>query len=235
MRTKYPIHITKDKNDKQSEIIFNDIMNTKEKSNETIYEDKVDWISKETYILFKKKSMSRRSKNKSRTKDLGKLVQKSLRNDRKNRVMNVANRAEMNLKDGNVVEAYHVLSKWYREQTNKTTNPTFQDIDTIQSEFKELYKKENQTKEEIKTYVNYDINDEMPNELEIIKALNKLKNGKSPGASGISVDNLKSWYKKARILDEPKEKDIKLWKNVVNIIQRAFTEGEVPNAFTNGT
>lgn len=42
----------------------------------------------------------------------------------------------------------------------------------------------------IKTYVNYNIDDNIPDEKAIVKTLYKMKLGKSPGASGISIDEI---------------------------------------------
>jgi Reverse transcriptase (RNA-dependent DNA polymerase) len=143
----------------------------------------------------------------------------------------------LKLKNGDVRGAYQGMQKWYRSNPEITTNPTRDDIDKIQKEFQTLYSK-NENKENIlRTYVKYNINDKIPEEEEIIKSLKKLRNGKAPGSSGISVDEIKSWYNRARVLKEEKidEKAIKLWDSVIEIIKIAFRTGEVPMAFKRGT
>ena len=239
IRSKYPFPLfDTDKNNRnKSEQLFEEIINLKEKSEETIEVEKKDWISEATHQLFKEKSAARRRHDSEKIKSLGRLVQKSLRKDRNNRVNETAYEAEAKLKCGDVRGAYKGMQKWYRDNPEITTNPTRDDIDKIQNEFKTLYSK-NENKEEIlKTYVKYNIKDDTPGEEEIIKSLKKLRNGKAPGASGISVDEIKSWYKRARVLKEEKvdEKAIKLWESVIEIIQIAFRTGEVPMAFKRGT
>ena len=44
----------------------------------------------------------------------------------------------------------------------------------------------------------FQIDDEPPFEEEARKNLFKMKNNKTPGASGITVENIKLWYKMAR-------------------------------------
>ena len=42
------------------------------------------------------------------------------------------------------------------------------------------------------------IDDSPPHEFEVIEALLKMKNGKAAGASGITVETMKKWYREAR-------------------------------------
>ena len=155
-------------------------------------------------------------------------------NDRINRVHKTAKQAEDLLAAGNSREAYQVLQKWYRDNAEQTTNPTYDDIDEIQKEYKKLYAKKVNENDEIKTYVKFNIDDNIPEEAEIIKAMNQMKNGKSPGPSGISIDDIKTWYRKARLSDDVNVVATKKWENVIEIIQIAFREGKVPATFKKG-
>ena len=84
----------------------------------------------------------------------------------------------------------------------------------------------------------FDIDDEPPCEEEVIKILFKMKNNKTPGASGITVENLKFWYKKARQPSEGNDPDlayVRLWEKVLELINIEIAEGEIPREFCNGT
>ena len=107
---------------------------------------------------------------------------------------------------GDIRGAYKGMQKWYRDNSEVTTNPTREDIDKIQQEYKLLYSKSENKENVMRTYVNYDIKDDIPEEEEIIKAVKKLKNGKAPGASGISIDDIKGWYNRARVLKRRKRR-----------------------------
>jgi Reverse transcriptase (RNA-dependent DNA polymerase) len=85
----------------------------------------------------------------------------------------------------------------------------------------------------IQTYVTYDINDTAPKEDEIVKALFKMKLRKTPGALGITIDDIKKWYHKARVAEDRTEEDIIIWEKVVTIITLAFTTGNIPSSFYN--
>ena len=75
----------------------------------------------------------------------------------------------------------------------------------------------------------------IPDEAEIVASLKKLKNRRAPGASGITVEDLKKYYYNATISEKKDEVAIKIRHNIINIIQIAFRVGNVPTAFTQGT
>jgi hypothetical protein len=51
-----------------------------------------------------------------------------------------------------------------------------------------------QTETAIPIYTTYDINSNMPEEMEIVQALKKTRLNKAPGPSGVTVDMIQKWY-----------------------------------------
>ena len=85
--------------------------------------------------------------------------------------------------------------------------------------------------------INYkgdDVDDSIPEEVDIIKALFKLRNRKAPGLSGITVEQMKLWYELSHSEDEKisinKEAE-RNWNIIMKIIQICFKEGKFPDAF----
>lgn len=98
------------------------------------------------------------------------------------------------------------MQKWQIENSKITTNATKVNLERNQIEYKLLlYSTNKNNNEEIITHIQYDINDNIPEEEGIIKALKKLKNRKLPGLSEISVDE--QWYKIARLFSRQKNDD----------------------------
>ena len=80
------------------------------------------------------------------------------------------------------------------------------------------------------------MDDSILEEKEIIEALFKLKNRKAPGLIGITVEQLKGWYRLAhpedeKVLDKKAERN---WNLIIKIIQKCFEEGKFPDAFKYG-
>ena len=73
-----------------------------------------------------------------------------------------------------------------------------------------------------------------------------MRNNRTPGASGITVENLKEWHTKARPRYnqiqrgegddpiEPEPEAVEIWEKVLKIIDLAFETGEIPKSFWNG-
>ena len=217
-----------------SDILIQEILDNKEPTKRIQEKKFEDWISPQSHDLFRQKAKARRYNHTNQLKPLQKLLRQSLQNDRTNRVNKTAMEAQDLLKNGGIIEAYHLLQKWYRNKAEKTTNPTYESMDKIQEEYQQLYASRTITGDDIPTYVRFNIIDSAPEEPEIIKALKKLKNGKSPGASGISVDEMKTWYFKARLSEHTTIEDTTKWNNIIKIVQIAFKEGTVPVALKRG-
>ena len=69
------------------------------------------------------------------------------------------------------------------------------------------------------------INDEIPTEDEIARAVRGLKNGKAAGPSGLKAEHLKTWLKAAEREVEP---DPEAWQTFVELIQYVFEHQELP-------
>ena len=83
-----------------------------------------------------------------------------------------------------------------------------------------------------------DTDDGPPSEDEVITAISCLKKGKSPGASGIRVEDIKRWYRNANPQNEddphPTEEDVTTWEELLTLVKLAFESGEMPRGFCNG-
>jgi hypothetical protein len=167
-------------------------------------------------------------------KQLGKLVRKSLKSDRKIRVEKVAEQAAHFLEQNNTHEAYQYLQGWYKPTNNKATNPTDKDMERIQQEYKKLYAAVEPTEAPIQTHITYDIINLEPQEEEIIRALKKMRLRKAPGPSGITIIMIRGWYSKAHESTETCEESLIIWKKIVELIQHMFTKAEIPVSFSYG-
>jgi hypothetical protein len=83
-------------------------------------------------------------------------------------------------------------------------------------------------------YVQYDIQDKAPTKQEIVQALLKMKLGKAPGASGISVEQIRKWHHHARVAEYKCEKAIEIWNKILELITMVFLKGQIPRSFYNG-
>ena len=110
----------------------------------------------------------------------------------------------------------------YTQATGQPLHPTCEDTAQLQQERIKLYTCNNSLPPMFDLApLSFLVEDLIPDEDEIAKALSCLKDGKSPGASGITVDQLKFWmcWKKTK----PKH-----WKLIVDIVQEAFRSGCIP-------
>jgi hypothetical protein len=137
-----------------------------------------------------------------------------LKKDRQARSDKVAEEIESLLLEDQVKKAYGVLSGWYKDVTGRAPKPTFRDEAETRSEYQKLFMEEEPPGESIPIHIHPRpaVDDGPPSEAEIVEALKKMKLNKSPGASSICVEDLRTWWYKAR---EAKEKDptsILLWE-----------------------
>jgi uncharacterized protein (DUF433 family) len=166
-------------------------------------------------------------------RQLGRQVRRSLNDDRQAQIDKVADAAQMHLAQNNPRQAYQFLRNWYKTRRIKPPNPTPSEMEDLHAEYQCLYSATPPTQMPIQTYVTYDIDDSAPKEEEIVKALFKMKLRKTPGDSGITIEDIKGWYHKAWISEDRTEEDIIIWEKVVEIIMLAFTTGNIPSSFYN--
>ena len=80
-----------------------------------------------------------------------------------------------------------------------------------------------------------DVNDEIPTEEEIRRALFRMRSRKAPGLTQISIDDIKGWYNRAYPkAGEADENARKIWELVVELIQGCIEKGDIPDAFFYG-
>ena len=114
-------------------------------------------------------------------------------------------------------------------RNGKSTKPTFEDAEKLSAEYESLFKREEPPGESLPLHVEpFNVDDNPPDEMEIVKALWKMNTGKSPRATGIKVEDLRQWHFNARISKEKTQEDIQLWEKVLELINLAFEEGEIP-------
>ena len=88
--------------------------------------------------------------------------------------------------------------------TGRPLRPTREETRTLQEERKILYTKDKNLPEMFLIIpTNFQVDDLVPLDKEIHMALSRLKNGKSPGASGLTVDQLKMWMQICKKKPEP--------------------------------
>ena len=80
------------------------------------------------------------------------------------------------------------------------------------------------------------MDDSIPEEKEITEALFRLKNRRAPWLTGITVEQLKEWYKLSHpedenMLDKKAERN---WNLIIKITQKCFKEGKFLDAFKYG-
>jgi hypothetical protein len=130
------------------------------------------------------------------------MVNKSPQADRKPRVKNVAEHASFFLENNNTQKAYQYLLGWYKPAKAKATNPTGNNMQEIQQEYKTFYEATTPTEPSIQMFTAYINNKKTPAETEIAHALQKMRLKKAAGPSGITMYMIKQWHHKARLSEE---------------------------------
>jgi hypothetical protein len=102
----------------------------------------------------------------------------------------------------------------------------------VTNEYRSLYRANTPFGNPIHTHIAHcAINDEIPNEQEIAEAVQKLKNGKAPGPSGIRAEHLKTLLNRAK-KDNATEEDRMGWNQICNTIRQLFETGDIPQEMT---
>ena len=90
-------------------------------------------------------------------------------------------------------------------------------------------------------YDGNEVNDFVPQEEEIVKALFRMRSRKAPGLSRISIDHIKKWYKLShpkegdeKVAEDIFEKTLECWKLVIKLVQLGIGKGGIPKAFYHG-
>jgi Reverse transcriptase (RNA-dependent DNA polymerase) len=186
------------------------------------------WITEYTWQLIDKKAEARRIGNIDETVRLKYLIRKSLRNDRRKRAEDTANEIEGLLINGNVRAAYEIIRKWQKNTTNKPPIPTYMDAEILRNEYQILYTQQQPIEHNITLFNNQaQVDDTVPDEEEIKSTLKGMKFHKSPGCTGISVEDLRLWMDESEQEIPQRER----WEKVIEIVQSAFTRTNLPQVF----
>jgi hypothetical protein len=54
---------------------------------------------------------------------------------------------------------------------------------------------------------------------------------KAPGASGITINIIWNWYKKAKEGKQQCQHALQIWQKIIKLIQITFFEGDIPVSF----
>jgi exonuclease III len=198
------------------------------------------WISAETWRLIDRKAFARRGGigDAVELQTLKRLVRRALKKDRQARCEAVANTAQTHLEGGRIREAFGALKGWYRDAGPRPSKPSREDINLTRAEYKNLFAEEAPSEDPIPTHVDpFTINDAPPDEDEVVAILNKLRNNKAAGVSGLTAEDLKSWHEAAQVTEAGEEPDrvaVVLWAKVLEMVRLVFEEGEIPRAFSQG-
>jgi len=138
--------------------------------------------------------------------------------------------------NGNIEGAYGKLQGWYKDASGRAPKPTYQDAKATRMEYEKLFTREEPPGESIPIHIHPRprVDDEPPQEWEVVAALKKMRLNKSPGASGIRVEDLRSWWNSARKAEVKDPKCVELWEKVLTLVNLVFAKGEIPSAFCNG-
>ena len=169
------------------------------------------WISEETFDLVRRKSRALRKGDSEEIKRLGRELRRSLRQDRRRRIWKVSTFIEERLGVGDIIRAFDVLKHWYRKFTGKALKPSNTELATTRKVHKELFTSKNLDGECSYQfeYKRKEVDDSIPLEPEIRRALFRMRSRKAPGLTKISVDQLKEWCN-AAYADDPDDRAVEI-------------------------
>jgi DNA replication initiation complex subunit (GINS family) len=171
-------------------------------------------------------------------KSIGKELRKNLRRDKRKRIEKASVEIEKKLEERDVIGAFEILRNWYKKFTGKAVKPATVDIEETRKVYEKLFTAD-ELLDELPFKMEYEgdaVEDGIPEEDEIKKALFRMRSRKAPGLTRISVDHMKMWYNLAFPQNSdvpPDEESLARWKTIVEIVQKCM-KGEIPEAFTFG-
>ena len=189
------------------------------------------WISEDTWLLVDQRAQARRQSTLSdeALTALNRQIQRSLRKDRKQHAIAAGAAIEAALDGDNLQEAWNLAKGWYRQASNYVPKPSRQDFIDVCEERTALYRATPPPGAGIPLHVDpYDVLDEIPDEGEIADACQSLRLGRASGASGIKPEHLRKWLRDYHHPDG----DSAPWQTVVELVQRAFSHGDLPQALS---
>ncbi len=211
-----------------------------------------DWISDRTWERMHAKALIRRqrkhlgSEGRKAYRMRKRKVESSIQEDRNRRIADTLEKAEAMI-DSDPKRSFQVLATWYKRRSGVNLPLARCEMTELADEFAELYAEEPSPGIPLRGEVGigWDIPDDIPDEVEIRRALGPMRRGKAPGPSGIRVDHLKDWaasFEKGTSLEnegmeipEDVQEGALHWFLVVGLVQDIFRLGRVPTAFRHST
>jgi len=179
------------------------------------------WIAVDTWALIDKRNAAlRRCAPQPELRTIRKSIRKKIKRDRAIRLRNTGEEIEKHLSNDNAKEAWRLVKVWYRHNA-RAVPPTPADLQAIDRDYRALYTEQTPPEEPVRGLVTFNIPDETPAEDEIIMAMKTLRSGRAPGASGMSVEDIKRWYAERETNPSP-------WLLTIQLVQHAFQTGVVP-------
>ena len=163
-------------------------------------------------------------------------IHQSLKNDRKQRVIEAGEAIETALDNDDLQGAWDIAKGWYKSVTSKAPKPSRQDFEMLHQERTDLYRHVDPPGEPITVRLNapFAIDDNPPSHEEVAEACKALRRKRAVGASGIRAEDLQRWlmwYERYHNHTDP-GCDPNPWQNVLDIVDHAFRTGELPRQLT---
>ena len=195
------------------------------------------WISERTFKLLREKVKALRNNDQDLIRDKGREVRRSLRQDRRERIRKVSAEIEQKLEKEDIIGAFDTLKHWYKKFSGIALKPLEEDLEKTRETYSKLFEAD-----DLETKLPFDfeysgnaVEDRIPDEEEISRALFRMRSRKAPGLSNVTIDDIKVWYEDAYPEEgEGNEEAMCKWKKVVNLVQKCIGEGVIPQAFEYG-
>jgi hypothetical protein len=123
-KTKYSLAVFSNKNT-PTETLFKDVCQSKEKQQQKQDQETQEWIMEQTYQLFQQKSVARRWGQRTAAQQLGRLLRRSLQQDRQEIFQKVADEAQAHFAANDTRQTHQFLQNWYK-QRNDANKPNQQ-------------------------------------------------------------------------------------------------------------
>jgi len=203
---------------------------------------KPNWITQPTLQLMDARCSLRRNPRHNRTeaRRLSRAINARLKLDRKARTeqAGAAIQAALDGPEPNMRQSYKILQAWYKHHGDRPPKPSRTDLQTLTTQFRDLYTKETPCPPGAPIPVHiapYPIDDSIPDEAEIERTVRRLKNYKATGPSGLPNEQLKAFLRAAR--HDPNDPDtpdpiLEPWDTLVELVQYMFSTGDIPQKLT---
>ena len=192
------------------------------------------WISEATWKLVDKRGQRLRAGASSEdVAPLNHHIRRSLKLDRKQRVEAAGAAIEAALESDELQEAWNLAKAWYKTASGKAPKPSRHDFEELHRERTALYAAAPSPGAPIPIHLEtpFVINDAPPTPDEVAEACMELKRNRACGPSGMRNEDLRRWLANYRKRDAT-ETDKEPWLHVLEIVDSAFRDGELPKALT---